>query len=230
MGNDIFCFIPAKAASKRLKNKNTKKLVGKPMINYVIEAAKASKIFKDHIYVSTESENTAKIATEAGAIVPQLRNEKYAFDPYGISDVLVEFIKQNPSLKNFKFIGILTPTSPLILDKDIVEAFDKFKSNKFDSLLSVSETDHNAYRSLRIENDLLKPLYQDEILMKSQELEATYRINGAITIIETKTFLENKDFFVYPVGTYVMPKERSIDIDNQYDFFLAELILKNNLI
>ena len=78
MGNDIFCFIPAKAASKRLKNKNTKKLVGKPMINYVIEAAKASKIFKDHIYVSTESENTAKIderTTTEGPELAKVREE-----------------------------------------------------------------------------------------------------------------------------------------------------------
>ena len=223
---EIFCFIPAKASSKRLKLKNIKPIQGKPMIQYAIEAALQSKIFDDQIYVSTENNEIAQIAENLGANVPQLRAKKLANDPYGVKDVLLEFLSMNPELKRFKSAVIILPTAPLIASEDICKAFALFEEKPSQNLISVTQTDHNALRSVFVRDDEIIPLFEEHIRKKHQELEPTYRINGAIIIVPIKEFLSNQDFFTHPITTYKMPLERSVDVDTESDFQWAEFLMQ----
>ncbi|MGB0376007.1 MAG: acylneuraminate cytidylyltransferase family protein [Flavobacteriaceae bacterium] len=223
---EIFCFIPAKASSKRLKLKNIKPLQGKPMIQYAIEAAFQSKIFEDQIYVSTEKGEIAQIVENLGAKVPQLRPEKLANDPYGVKDVLLGFLSANPELKQFKSAAIILPTAPLIASQDICKAYALFNEKPNQNLISVTPTEHNALRSVYVRDNELVPLFEDCIRKKSQELEPTHRINGAIIIVPIKEFLKNEDFFTPPVTTYTMPLERSVDVDTESDFQWAEFLMQ----
>ena len=168
---EVFCFIPAKSTSQRLKNKNIKLLNGQPMINYSILAAKQSKIFFDNIYVSTENKEYATIAKKAGAKVPNLRPERLAHDPFGIKEVAIDFIKTNPLLLQFKNIVIISPTCPLISPNDIIEAYNLFKLNRAHTLISVTETDHNAYRSVLIKDDLMTPIFDNYIQKKKPRID-----------------------------------------------------------
>ena len=93
MSNKTICLIPARGGSKRVKNKNIKKLYGKPLIQRVIENAKNSKRFKE-IYVSTDSIKIKKLALKFGAKVPFIRSKKLSNDRATIKDVINDFIKR----------------------------------------------------------------------------------------------------------------------------------------
>jgi len=222
---NVFCFIPAKAASKRLKNKNIKDLNGKPMMQYAIEAAFDSDLFDKHIYLSTENNEFANIARNLGAIVPQLRPLELAYDPYGVKEVLLDFLETNSFTSEFENVLVISPTCPLLNSEDIEKAYFKFKERNAKILLSITETDHNSYRSLIVENDYIVPLFEKDIHKKTQELKTTYRINGAIIILNIDFFKKNQNFFSPIVDTYEMPRDRSVDVDTIEDFHYAEFLL-----
>ena len=226
---EVFCFIPAKSTSKRLKNKNIKILDGQPMMNYSIRAAVESKIFEDNIFVSTDSEKYAAIAQKAGAKITELRSKKLSFDPYGIKDVLLDFLCKNSFTTKFENVLIVSPTCPLLSSKDIINANSLFNKKKENVLISVTETDHNSYRSIEIENDIMSPLFKERIENKSQELNTTYRINGAVIVLNIDSFKKNQSFFKQPVVNYIMPRERSVDVDTIEDFYYAEYLLSKRI-
>jgi CMP-N,N'-diacetyllegionaminic acid synthase len=224
------CLIPAKLGSKRLPEKNIKKLNGIPLIKYQIDLALESKLFlKENIIVSTESEEIKRLATSYGATVPYLRSKKLAEDPNGIVQVVQDFFKNYPNYTFYDSIFILLPTSPLTLKKDILRAYEIYKDKNLSSLMSVAETDHSAFRSLTLKgNGLIDPIFPVEFQKRSQDIQKTYRVNGAITIIKISEFLNKIDYCIDPWGAYVMPKSRSVDIDTSDDFKMAEFFQNNN--
>jgi len=220
----IFCFIPAKGASTRLKNKNILKLKGKELIYYPITNAIESSIFNDQIILSTESEKIKKLATKFGAKSPYLRDHKLAVDPYGVNDVLFDFLSKFPKYKGYDACCIMLPTSPLLSVEDTLEAYKFFRGNNYNSVISVTPTDHNSLRSIYVKNGLIKPLFPEYLHKKTQELEVTYRINGGLTLINIDRFLQTQSFFINPIGAYIMPVERSVDIDNEIDYNFAKYL------
>lgn len=229
MKNKIVCFVPAKGNSSRLPGKNNKDLLGKPMFQYVIEAAKNSNLFGNEIYLSTDCKKIQSTALELGVNAKDLRPNSLSKDPYGVKDVLMDFLNRNKFTQEWSTIVLLLPTSPLLVGEDIRKAMKKFLTFKNKTLLSVTETDHNSYRSVEIEDECITPIFPENIPKKTQELPVTYRINGAIIIIDRLHFLKHKDFFSPDTTAYIMPKERSIDVDNSFDFTLAEILLKKQL-
>lgn len=224
--SDNFCFIPAKAASTRLKKKNILPIAGRALIYYGIEAAKKAGLFGDEIIVSSESEEIKTIAEKYGARVPYLRDEKLAKDPYGVADVLIDFLEKHPHYQQFKNGCIVLPTAPLVQDEDIRNAYEIFINGGHKSLMSVSETEHNAYRSIKVQKEILAPIFPEFIKKKSQELEKTFHINGAVIWVDIAAFLRYKTYFIEPVGAYIMPRERSIDIDTEMDYRFAKFIIE----
>lgn len=199
------------------------------MMAYSIEAAQQSRVF-DEIIVSTESERIAKIAKKYNAQVPYLRRPELATDPYGVKDVLLDFFEQLPDYKKYDVVGIVLPTAPLIAPSDIKDAYSQFLSGCEKVLMSLSVTEHNGFRNVEIDSQgKVKPIFPDLVLKKSQELPQTFRINGAITFLNVKEFLIKKGYFFYPMGSYIMSVERSIDVDNEADFKLAEFYLSKIL-
>lgn len=221
------CFIPAKAVSKRLNKKNILPINGKELVYYPIYAAQESRLFGDDIFVSTESEEIKEVALKYGAKVPYMREERLAYDPYGVADVALDFFEKFPFYKEYDNIFILLPTFPMILKEDVERSFEIFKKSNCKCLMSVSETGHNALRSCFIRENTVIPLFSDRIIKQSQELEKTYRINGAVIIVDIKEFLKSKSYFIFPVAAYIMPRERSIDIDTEFDYKLAKMLLEN---
>jgi CMP-N,N'-diacetyllegionaminic acid synthase len=221
------CLIPAKAASTRLKKKNILTIKGKELIYYPIHAARESKLFGEDVFVSTESEEIREIALRYGAKSPYLREERLAHDPFGVADVALDFFEKIPLYKNHDNICILLSTFPMILKEDIERSFEIFMEGNHKCLMSVSETDHNALRSVFVKEKTIRPLFSDKIFKKSQELEKTYRVNGAVAVIDIKEFLESKSYYIFPVAAYVMPRERSIDIDTEFDYRLAKLLMEH---
>lgn len=223
---EYLCIIPAKGTSTRFKKKNIADLCGRPLISYSIEAAKKSGLFKN-VYVSTENEEIKRISESLGAVVPYIRPYELSKDPAGVVDVclhMIEFLEGEG--KHFRTLFILYPTSPLRTESDIISAFEIFKASNTKVLMSVSEFEHTPFASLKVDDrGLLSPYFPEYIGLKSQEMPRAYRANGAIIILDIQEFKKQRKYYFFPVSAYIMPWERSIDVDNYSDLIVAQSIL-----
>ena len=226
---NILAIIPARGGSKGLPRKNIKPLLGKPLIAWTIEQAENSK-YINKVIVSTDDEEIAKISKEFGAEVPFLRPEELARDDSPTIDAIMHAINWFEKREEFfNIIVLLQPTSPLRTTNDIDKAIELFLNDKNAlSLVSVKENEHPPFWSFKIENNLINPLFGDEYLKKRrQELPKSYMPNGAIYISCVDVLKEYKSFYTPKTISYIMSSERSIDIDNEFDFSLVEFVLRN---
>lgn len=228
----LIAIIPARSGSKGLQDKNIRKLNGKPLLAYSIEAAIASGIF-DTIHVSTDSREYAEIAEIYGADEPFLRDVQNAGDSSSSWDAVREVLhKYEKRGKYFDVCVLLQPTSPLRTADDIKAAYALFKTKKADSLTSVTEVDHPIQWCFKLDDsysmkDFASSPYKNS---RRQELEKYYRINGAIYIVSTSNIGDPSfDFYTERCVAYVMDRRRSIDIDTLQDFNIAETIMKAQL-
>jgi CMP-N-acetylneuraminic acid synthetase len=226
MKNRIIAIIPARGGSKKIPRKNIKLLCGKPLIAYTIMTAKKSK-YLDNLYVSTEDEEIAEISRRYSVEVIE-RPKELAKDETPTIDVIFHVL-DNLKGKNYNpdIVVLLQPTSPLRKAEDIDNAIGLFLSNDYESVVSVCEMEHPPYWSFKIEEGYLKSLFDKRYLrMRRQDLEKVYIPNGAIFISRVQTLYKYKSFYCNHIIPYIMPIERSVDIDNELDFMLAELLMK----
>jgi len=226
MKNKIIAIIPARGGSKRIPRKNIKLLCGKPLIYYTIrEALKSKRISKT--IVSTENEEVAKTSNEYGAEVIK-RPIQLAKDETPTIDVIFHVL-QVVKAENFEpgLVVLLQPTSPLRNAQDIDNAIELFLKNDCESVVSVCEAEHSPYWSFEIENRYLKPIFGGKYLnMRRQDLPKVYTPNGAIYVSTPEILRKYKSFYCSKTISYIMPPERSVDIDNEIDFMLAELLMR----
>lgn len=219
--------IPARSGSKGLEDKNIKILNGKPLIAYSIEAAIRSGIYS-HIIVSTDSKKYGEIAKQYGAEVPFYRSKETASDSSSTWDVIKEVLKKYKEVGiEFDTFTLLQPTSPLRNYKDIQNAYQLFKEKNAVAVISVCEMEHSPLWSNTLpENNSLLGFLKSESNEQRQNLETYYRINGAIYIAKIRDFFEDINLYREGSFAYIMPIKRSIDIDTELDFKIAEIINK----
>lgn len=219
--------IPARSGSKGVIDKNIRLLNGKPLVAYSIEAALKSKMF-DEVLVSTDSEKYAEIAKKYGADIPFLRSKENSDDQTSSWKVVREVLKRYDEMgENFDTITLLQPTSPLRSSEDIISGYRLFHEKKADSVIGVCEVEHSPLLCNLINHDLsLQNFVRPDIYMKPrQELPQYYRVNGALYIVRVKEVINIPDLYNSKCYAYMMPKEKSIDIDSLMDFQLAEMIM-----
>ncbi|MFC2097945.1 cytidylyltransferase domain-containing protein [Bacteroidota bacterium] len=227
----ILAIIPARGGSKRLPGKNIRQIAGKPLITWTIDAGLKSK-YISRLIVSTDNSEIADTARTYGCEVPFMRPERLSEDNTSSFDVIencIEFLKNNEK-SEYDFVVLLQPTSPLRSANNIDKAIELLFEKNGKAVISVCETEHSPLWSNTLEKNLsmhnfLKPEYNKT---PSQQLPEYYRLNGAIYICEIKSLLKEKNFFLKDnIYAYIMSKKESIDIDDQIDFDLAELYLKD---
>lgn len=219
----VLAIIPARAGSKRVKNKNIRELGGKPLITWSIEAAKESK-YIDHIYVSTDSEKIQEFASKNNVDSKPLRSVELASDTASSVDVVVEAI----NLKSgYDLIVLLQPTSPLRKANHIDEALELYCKKKANSVISVCESEaHPSWCAPIGENLSLEKLVKNVQAKRSQDLEKTYRLNGAIYIKDIESFKSDRSLLAMENSfAYIMSKSSSVDIDTEEDFRLADILI-----
>ena len=219
--------IPARSGSKGVPDKNIRKLAGKPLIVYSIEAAIQSKMF-DTVMVSTDSERYAEIARENGAEVPFLRSKKTSSDGASSWDAVAEVLEEYHKLGNdYETFMLLQPTSPLRTYLNIQEAYREMMEKQANTIVSLCEMDHSPLQS----NTLPESLSLDNFIRteskgkRRQDMERYYRFNGAIYLAKADFFEDNHDIYREKCFAYIMDKRSSIDIDDEYDFAIAEAIM-----
>ena len=222
----MIALIPAKRNSKRLPNKNIKNINGKPLILYTINAALKSKKIS-RVIVSTDCENIAKMVSNFGAEVPFLRPKKLCGTKTSLIDVCGHALNYFKKKENINPSGIvaLQPTSPLRNDNDINKCINLFKKKNADLVASFYETKPKQWHKELSDDGRFKNFISGNNYVY-QTAKKNYLLNGAIYIFNS-SFFNKKKKNNYFYG-YVMPKKRSIDIDDLYDFELAERELKKN--
>lgn len=220
--------ITARSGSKGIKDKNIRKLDGKPLIAYTIESAQQSR-YIDEVMVSTDSDSYASIAMDYGANVPFLRSDENATDTAGSIDVVLEVLDEYEKRGQcFENVVILQPTSPLRTYKNIDEAFQLFYEKKADSVVSVCECEFSPLLCNTLPSDLsLSEFIKRENMNRRQELETFYRLNGAIYISKVSTLRKLHSFYGNHSYAYIMEQRESIDIDTELDFEYAQSLIRH---
>lgn len=220
--------IPARSGSKGVKDKNIKDLCGKPLMAYTIEAALESSEFEE-VMVSTDSEKYAEIAKACGANVPFLRSEKTSSDTASSWDMIEEVLgKYSEMGREFDTFCLLQPTSPLRRGEDIKKAYEIYREKAEFAVISVCEAEHSPLWCGHLPESREFIDFIDREGMNQRQAGGTfYRLNGAIYIINTEKFKYDRFFYQKGSYAYVMPQNRSIDIDSDVDFLIAEIFIKN---
>jgi len=221
--------ITARGDSKGIPQKNTRMLLDKPLIAYTIQAALQSRTL-NKVIVSTDDETIANVSKQYGAEVPFLRPQHLATDTATTLSVLQHAVKYLTDKENYPadIIVCLQPTSPLRSAEDIDRAVTLCMSSGADSVVSLCQAEHHPYWMKKVIEGRVYPLMEvdDDKYPRRQDLPPVYQLNGAIYVTRRKVLLEEERVLGENTLAYIMPQERSIDIDTPIDFKIAELILR----
>lgn len=220
----ILCVICARKGSKGIKNKNLLNFFGKTLIKHTLDQAKSISKITD-IVVSTDSK---KIQKETGTKFSWfLRSKKLSGDNVPKINVIVDALKK--SEKNFKYkydiIIDLDVTSPLRAKKDIINSVDIFIKKKYKNLFSVCKSSKNPYFNMvENKNGKVKLCKENKNIFSRQLAPKVFDMNAAIYIWRRDALLKENKLFTSNTGLYVMPKNRSIDIDDNLDYKIAKFL------
>tara|TARA_B110000003_G_C16626894_1_gene525194 strand:+ start:27 stop:719 length:693 start_codon:yes stop_codon:yes gene_type:complete len=223
----VLAVITARGGSKRLLNKNMINLLEKPLIEWTISAAKEI-TFIDKLIVSTDSDEIKTLAISNGIEVPFIRPKELSDDTatsYSVLKHALDFYK-----KGFDFIMLLQPSSPLRVAEDIKGAVELI-SDDVSAVVSVCKAEHPPLwvNTLPKDNSMKDFIREDIKDKRSQDIAQYYRINGAVYISEVDYFINQKGFLGNLTKAFIMPRNRSVDIDTITDLKFAEVLLMNKL-
>lgn len=200
----ILGLIPARGGSKGVPGKNIKEINGKPLIEWTIESAKKSKRL-DRIIVSTDSEEIANVAMECGMEV-LMRPDSLASDIASTQDVMVHALKNYPA----DTVVLLQPTSPYRSEGLIDRCVEAFEKNGYDSLATGFICDYKEYGTNTLPRQQIQGFFYDD---------------GNVYVIKADSILAG-DRYGKKIGQYYTDRYENAEIDDEYDFWLLEQILK----
>lgn len=218
--------IPARGGSKGIPRKNVKLLAGKPLLVWTVEAALRSGVL-DAVVVSTDDEEIAEVARNAGAAVPFMRPSEFAQDD---TPGLYPVLHALDQLPHYDSVLLLQPTSPLRSTDDINGCVELATRLGAPSVVSVAEPDRHPYWMYRLTaGQTLQPLIDQPAVLRRQDLPTVYSANGALYCVQSDWLRQRRSFITSETVGYVMPAARSIDLDTPMDWKLAELLLKEQI-
>jgi N-acylneuraminate cytidylyltransferase/CMP-N,N'-diacetyllegionaminic acid synthase len=224
----MIAIIPARGGSKGLPGKNIRLLGGIPLICHTIKAALNAKLVS-RVIVTTDDIEIASVAKECGAEVPFMRPLGLASDNSMVMDAyfytLDRISKESKESIN-NFVALL-PTVPLRLPEDIDNSINIFNEKKADSVISVTDAPVPIewYRKIDDQGVLCDYAPEFSAVQNRQELEKTYIPNGAVYVFNIDKLRLSRQYYMDRTYPYIMPKERSADIDEILDFEWAEFLV-----
>ena len=226
----IFAYIFARGGSKGIPGKNIKTIGGKPLIEYSINSAMENNLI-DRTFVSTDCKQITQVAEKSNITVID-RPKDLALDnsPEWLAwKHAIEYLLSK-GISFDTFISLPT-TAPLRAKKDITACIDKLhSSSRFDMIITVSKSARSPYFNMVRENDL----GFSELLIKTknninnrQEAPQVFDMTTVCYATSPNYIRNNTSLFSGNIGHVIVPKERAIDIDDPFDFKIAELIFKS---
>lgn len=215
--------ITARGGSKRIPRKNIKLFLGKPILEYSIEAAFAADIF-DEVMVSTDDEEIANVARTAGAKVPFLRSEKTANDFATTADVVDEVLDTYEGRGVcFERACCIYPTAPFVTSDAIKTAMQLLEQERADCVIPVVKFSFPPQRGVVIENGRIVPKWKECMNMRSQDLEPLYHDCGQFYCLNVESFKQQKAIWMENVVPFIQDDMTVQDIDTPEDWEIAEM-------
>ena len=227
---EILGIIPARANSKGIPEKNLQKLNGISLVEHTIKIAKKSKKIS-RLVLSTDSPKIAKIGKKLEIDVPFLRPKKLATSTSSTLDVVhhtLEFLKKSESYKP-EIIVILQVTSPLRHINTIDSSIRLLQNSNATSVMGVSQMKQNPFIAFTYDkNNFLKPYQKNfKTFFQRQSFPNFYYPSGSIYTFWNKTLEKYGNYYGPRIKPLLVSKEESIDIDDIFDLFMSECILKD---
>lgn len=220
--------IPARSGSKGIPDKNIKILGGKPLIAWTIESAVAV-VPPERVIFSSDSERYAEVARKCGLAVDYIRPTELATDTAGSREVILDAMRHADSKGlDYDSVVLLQPTSPFRDASDILRAMELYTPD-IDMVVTVTEAASNPYYNCfetDLETGMLRISKGDGLYTRRQDAPPVYEFNGAVYVINPESIRR------MPLGAFpkrvpsVMPRERSLDLDTETDWAVAEMLLK----
>lgn len=229
-GWKVLGLIPARGGSKGVPGKNIRELARRPLIAHTIDCALASGVV-DRLICSTDSLEISRVAERYGAEVPFMRPAEYSTDGASGMEVIMHAMEwvDTSDTEKYDCLLFLQPTTPLRRPEDIIGCLKLMKSRDAAVVLSVCEANHPPLWMNTLPEDLcMQNFLRSEAkgIISRQQLPVYYRLNGAVYLCNWE-YLDKSGDGLYSDRTYayIMPKERSVDIDSIFDFQLAEFLI-----
>ncbi len=226
----VIGIVTARGGSKGIIRKNVRLLGGKPLVAWTIEAALAS-LKLSNVIMSTDDEEIADVSRLWGADVPFIRPSHLAQDMSSHIEVVVHALQWLAQYRGLlpEYVMLLQPTVPLRSPEDIDRAISLAEETGADSVISVCLAANHPYLCKKIGPDgqLQDFLYHIDQDLPRQHLPPAYALNGAIYLIKREVLLEQRTWYTDRTYAYAMPPERSFDIDEEWEFRLVDLFLKD---
>lgn len=224
-GQKVIAIIPARGGSKGVPRKNIREVARKPLIAYTIECAQKTK-YLDKIVVSSEDSEILAVAHHYGAETLIRPFELSQDETPGIDPVL-HAIETNV---DYDYVVLLQPTSPLRIPEDVDTAIELCISKNCPACVSVCQSKESPYWMFTIPDGIrLKPLLPGTRPTRRQDLPHAFVLNGAVYVAEIEWLKQTKDFISDQTIAYVMPNDRSLDIDTELDLQHFEELLRNSV-
>ena len=223
--NTVLAIIPARAGSKGVPQKNLRTLCGKPLIQWTADAAKES-TYIDRLILSTEDAAISKVGRECGCETPFSRPGTLAHDKTPMIDVVKYAIRALD--EKYTYGVLLQPTSPLRLSTDIDAAIRLCDERKAPACVSVCRSNKSPFWTYYVASTgRMMPVVESRHTQidSRQELPDTFILNGAVYVFRCQWLLNQTTFLTEETIAYTMPEERSVDIDREIDFVLANVLL-----
>lgn len=218
--------ITARGGSKRIPHKNIKPFLGKPIIQYSIEAALKSGVFEE-VMVSTDDEEIARIAKECGALVPFFRSKENSDDFSTTADVIREVLKAYEDRnRKFDYACCIYPTAPFLTSETLKDAMEVLREKKADSVIPVVKFSFPPQRAVVVRDGAIKMNMPEYALARSQDLEPWYHDCGQFYCLDVESFHKQGSLVMENTYPYFQDEMNVQDIDTLEDWEMAEMKMR----
>jgi CMP-N,N'-diacetyllegionaminic acid synthase len=229
----VLGIIPARGGSKGIKNKNIVPILGKPLLAYTVEPAKASKRLT-RVVLSTDDEEIAKVGRSLGLDVPFMRPPELARDDTPTLPVLQDVVRRLEAAgEHYDAICLLQPTNPLRTVEIIDGCLELFESSNADSVITVLSIPHkyNPHWAFEPTADGSLRLATGEatIIPRRQELPAAYHREGSVYVTKTEVLMQGNSLYGKRIFGFPVDEKNSVNIDGPEDLALAENLLRTQI-
>lgn len=223
-GQPALGVITARGGSKGLPGKNVRPLGGRPLLAWTVAAALSTPEL-DRVILSTDDAEIAQAGREAGCEVPFVRPAELARDDTPSIAVVLHALEQVPG---YDWVVLLQPTSPLRTAGDISACVGRCVQSGAPAACTVSAVDKSPQWMFTLEagGRMRRLLDQGEMVLRRQDLPPVFAPNGAVYVARTGWLREARAFITPETVAQVMPKERSWDIDTEFDLWVCDALLR----
>jgi N-acylneuraminate cytidylyltransferase len=223
-GLSVLAIVPARGGSKGVARKNLRPVAGKPLIAWTIEAASRSR-YLDRLILSSDDDEIIATARHLGCEAPFRRPADLATDEASSIDVILHAVRCLP--ERYDYIVLLQPTSPLRIASDIDGAVAACRHHDAPSCVSLSRADKNPRWMFTMDTQKrLLPILGGEAPPQRQAAGEIFALNGAVYVARLAFLEAERTFLGERTVGYVMPRERALDIDDEFDLKLADLLMR----